>query len=296
MPTHPINYQFSLKYALSDKYGSDKYGKTRSRVATWYTATVSEAFRTKGTLEGLESTLLWDYGCQGVWQDGEDLVAYFEKRLELPLEGFWETTDDQFYIKQYYETLQPIYLEKLVVAPTHTEVTLKAPQKVIWLDPGMAFGTGHHETTRMALEALEKLELMGKTVLDVGSGSGILAMAADFLGAVARGIDVDAATLPVAQDNKKLNGSKAMFEEGTLEGISEQSADVIIANLFAELHIILAGHYSRVLRKDGTLIITGILSEKSEMVREALNTYFEIAETHELNEWILFIGKHNSAA
>jgi ribosomal protein L11 methyltransferase len=257
----------------------------------WYARGVSEAFRTKGTLEGSQSTLLWDYGCQGVWQDGEDLVAYFDQRLELPLEGFWETTDDQHYIKEYYKTLQPIYLEKLVIAPTHTEVLLKAPQKVIWLDPGMAFGTGHHETTQMALEALEQLELTNKTLLDVGSGSGILAIAADFLGATARGIDIDDATILVAEENGRLNNSRATFAEGTLESASDRSEDVIIGNLFAELHVILAIHYSRVLRKNGTLIITGILAEKSEKVKEALHHYFEITKINILNEWTLFVAK-----
>jgi ribosomal protein L11 methyltransferase len=251
---------------------------------------VSEAFRTKGNLESVEATLLWDYGCQGVWQDGEELVAYFDSRLALPLEGTWETTDDELYIKQYYQTLQPIYLSKLVVAPTHTEVTLKAPQKVIWLDPGMAFGTGHHETTRMALEELEKLELRGKTVLDVGTGSGILAMAADFLGATAHGIDIDAATLPVAEENKTLNLSRATFAEGTLEGVPDDSADIIVGNLFAELHVVLAHHYSRVLHANGLLVITGILTEKSDKVKEAVAHFFEITETQTLNEWTLLRG------
>jgi ribosomal protein L11 methyltransferase len=252
---------------------------------------VSEAFRTKGHLESPEATLLWDYGCQGVWQDGEDLVAYFEKRLDLPLEGNWETTDDQLYIKQYYDTLQPIYLNKLVVAPTHTEVTLKAPQKVIWLDPGMAFGTGHHETTRMALEELEKLELTGKTVLDVGTGSGILAIAADFLGGVAHGVDIDATTIPVAEENKILNLSRATFAEETLEGMPDKSADLIVGNLFAELHVVLAHHYARVLQKGGTLVITGILSEKSEKVKEAIMHFFDITEARVLNEWTLITAR-----
>lgn len=252
---------------------------------------MSEAFRTRGTLEGLESTLLWDFGCQGVWQDGEDLVAYFEKRLDLPLEGTWETTDDQQFIKQYYETLQPIYLEKLVVAPTHTEVTLKAPQRVIWLDPGMAFGTGHHETTHMALSALERLELTNKTVLDVGSGSGILTIAASFLSANSHGIDIDAATILVAKENARLNGSRATFAEGTLENVPDDSADIIVGNLFAELHVILAFHYARVLRSNGELIVTGILSEKSEKVKEAVEYFFEITTEQTMNEWTLLRGK-----
>jgi ribosomal protein L11 methyltransferase len=256
--------------------------------------TVSEAFRTKGHLESPEATLLWDYGCQGVWQDGEDLVAYFENRLDLPLMGTWETTDDQYYIKQYYETLQPIYLEKIVVAPTHTRVTLTAPQKVIWLDPGMAFGTGHHETTRMALEALENLELRGKTVLDVGSGSGILAIAADFLGATAHGIDIDASTVPVAKENARLNGSRATFAEGTLEGSADQSADVIVGNLFAELHGVLSHHYSRVLRGGGSLIVTGIQAEKSEKVKETLRHFFDIGAEQTMDGWTLLRGKRKA--
>jgi ribosomal protein L11 methyltransferase len=251
---------------------------------------VSEAFRTKGHLESSEAALLWDYGCQGVWQDGEDLVAYFENRLDLPLNGTWETTDDQHFIRQYYETLQPIYLERLVVAPTHTEVILKAPQKVVWLDPGMAFGTGHHETTRMALEALEKLELIGKTVLDVGSGSGILAIAADFLGATAHGIDIDASAVPVAKENARLNGSRATFAEATLESIADDSADVIVGNLFAELHVVLSHHYSRVLKENGTLIVTGIQTEKSAKVKEALEHFFEITAEQTMNEWTLLQG------
>lgn len=245
-------------------------------------------------MESPEATLLWDYGCQGVWQDGEDLVAYFESRLDLPLEGHWETTDDNLYIQNYYATLQPIYLNKLVVAPTHTKVTLKAPQKVIWLDPGMAFGTGHHETTRMALEELEKLELSNKTVLDVGSGSGILAIAAELLGATASGIDIDPATLATAEENKKLNSSRATFREGTLEQISDNSTDIIVGNLFAELHILLAHHYARVLRENGTLIITGIQAEKTDKVKEAIGHFFEITETRVLNEWTIIIGKLKS--
>jgi ribosomal protein L11 methyltransferase len=257
---------------------------------------VSEAFRTKGHLESTEATLLWDYGCQGVWQDGEDLVAYFENRLDLPLNGTWETTDDQHYIKRYYETLQPIYLEKLVVAPTHTEVTLKSPQKVIWLDPGMAFGTGHHETTRMALEMLEGLELTNKAFLDVGSGSGILAMAADSLGATAHGIDIDGSTVPVAKENAKLNGSRATFIEATLESVADKSADVIIGNLFAELHVVLSHHYSRVLRENGTLIVTGIQAEKSTKVKEALEHFFDITAEQTINEWTLLSGKGKVAS
>jgi ribosomal protein L11 methyltransferase len=256
---------------------------------------MSEAFRTKGNLEGPQSDVLWEYGCTGVLQDGDDLVGYFPSQLPLPLSGHWESVDDMDYVKQYFDTLEPIFLERLIIAPTHREITPSKNQRVIWLDPGMAFGTGHHETTYMALQALETLELEGKSVLDVGTGSGILAMAASHLGSAAViGIDIDPQAIIVARENAELNNITLDLLDGTLEGQSDRSADIIIANLFAELHVMLATHYQRVLKPQGHLIITGILSEKSSMVREALSTHFIIEHTNTRGEWTLFQLTANS--
>ncbi len=252
---------------------------------------MSEAFRSKGMLESLEADLLWQYGCQGIMQEGEDLVAYFPSRIDLPLKGSWESIQDIDYVKQYFDTLEPIVLEHLIIAPTHHQVQAKDNQQVIWLDPGMAFGTGHHETTYMALATLETLELRNKTVLDVGTGSGILAMAAHLLGSPkVTGIDIDPQAVMVAKENAKLNKLELDLDEGTIEGQADQSADIIVANLFAELHVLLASHYARVLKPNGTLVITGILSEKSAMVLGALKT-FTLQETKTKGEWTLFSFK-----
>ena len=253
---------------------------------------MSEAFRIKASLEGLESDLLWEHGCAGVWQDGDHLVAYFATRIPLPLKGQWESINDIDYIKQYFDTLEPIIFNHLIIAPTHRAIEAKQNQQVIWLDPGMAFGTGHHETTHMALETLETLELKDKTVLDVGTGSGILAMAASRLGSPnVIGIDLDPQAIRVAKENAQLNNISLQLLDGTLEGQSNHSADIIVANLFAELHVILANHYQRVLKPKGALIITGILSEKSPSVLEALSTGFNLEQTHTRGEWTLFSFK-----
>ena len=223
-----------------------------------------------------------------MWQDGEDIVAYFSAPLELPFVGVWEALEAQDYIERYYAELQPVYLSTLVVAPTHSEVMLTGGQKVLWLDPGMAFGTGHHETTRLALRELERLELGGKHVLDVGAGSGILAIAADLLGAAAaHGLDTDPDTLPVAEANRALNRSRATFALGTVQDAPASSADVVVANLFAELHVELCGEYRRVLKPGGNLIVTGILHDKLPAVEAALTACFEVGAVVTDGEWAL---------
>ena len=249
---------------------------------------MSEVFRFTGSLDDPATDQLWEFGCEGLWQDGAEVVASFPERLELPVDGTWEAPDEEDYLQRYFESLQPVYLTHLVIAPTHTEVTLKAGQKPLWLDPGMAFGTGHHETTRLALRALESLDLQNKDVLDVGAGSGILTIAADLLGAKSsHGVDIDAETLPVAEMNNRLNRARATFAFGTLQDEPEHSADVVVANLFAELHVTLAGEYRRVIRAEGQLLVTGILVERLESVHEVLAPSFVITDTAIDGEWAL---------
>lgn len=247
---------------------------------------MSVAFRTRGNLDDEQlSDLLWQHGCTGLWQDGEELVAYFPKPRPLPLAGRWET-DTTDYLARYYAELQPVAVGPLVIAPTHAQPTLTAPQQVIWLDPGMAFGTGHHESTYLALAALCALELHGARVLDVGSGSGILAIAADKLGAAAAlGIDIDPQTLPVAERNRQLNRSHARFALASLADVPGPF-EVIVANLYAELHLELAARYAAALAPGGVLIASGILAAKAPALRQALAAALTIEAEHTRGEWV----------
>ena len=259
---------------------------------------MSVAFRLPGSLESREAelALLWAYGCHGLWQDEDSVLAYFDAPKELPLAGCWEGADDTDYLARYYAELQPVRLSRLVVAPTHGPLQLEPGQKVLWLDPGMAFGTGHHETTRLALQALEQSELAGLELLDVGAGSGILSIAADLLGAAsARGLDIDPDTVPVARANARLNLSRARFELGRLQDEAADSADVVLANLFAELHVLLAAEYRRVLRPGGTLYATGILAEKQKLVEAALAPHFQLLELRPGREWLLLAARAKEA-
>lgn len=262
-------------------------------------------------LEGPEAGILWEYGCSGILQEGDDLVAWFDERTDLPLEGTWETPEDIDYVARYYRDLAAVQAGSLTVAPTHETVSLTSGGKVLWVDPGMAFGSGHHRTTHSVLLWLEEMDLDGKRVLDVGAGSGILALAADLLGAdTVLGLDNDPQTVPVAQANARLNRSRARFIHGTLTGESvpdpfntgttgteppEAPAvqtggtwDVVTANLYAELHVALAHAYRAQLVPGGILLAAGVLDVQAPRVREALQEHFQVTDEVSDGEWTSF--------
>ncbi|ADI14461.1 50S ribosomal protein L11 methyltransferase [Truepera radiovictrix] len=257
------------------------------------TSRMTLAFRVRGTLEDPHLAPLWEAGCTGMLEDGGEVVAFFsepppgELLTRFPPGGRWERVDDTDWVARYHETLAPVVVGRLVVAPTHREVTLRAPQRALWLDPGMAFGTGHHETTYLALAALERLELRGRRVLDVGAGSGILAIAADLLGAAeAEGLDIDPDTVGVAEANAALNASRARFSAGELSART-RPAHVIVANLYAELHAELAPLYARLLKPGGYLLATGILASRGAVAQGALERVFGSVEVEARGEWLL---------
>lgn len=236
--------------------------------------------------------MLWEHGCRGVLEEAGEVVGYFDSLAALPLSGNWEELPDEDYQGRYFLGLEPVSVGPLVVAPTHREAVLQAGQKPLWIDPGMAFGTGHHETTRLALQSLGDIALAGKSVLDVGSGSGILGIAADLLGAgAALGVDNDPETVPIARENARLNRSRARFEA---RGISSSDrADLVVANLHAELHVELAPAYALALPPGGTLLVTGILAERSDIVPPAFAPWFEPVRWRDEGEWRLLEAVRN---
>ena len=211
-------------------------------------------------LEGALVAEWWQQGACGVMVDGDDLIAYFPERLSTLGAGTWEEVDTTDHVAAYFAGLHPVDAGAIVVAPTHRTATLRAGQQVLWLDPGMAFGTGHHETTALALAALGRLDLAGKRVLDVGAGSGVLAIAADKLGAAeVLGIDIDPDTVPVARANAERNRSRARFEAGAFGAVDVGRADVLVANLQAEIFSLCWDAVAAAAAPGATLLLTGIL-------------------------------------
>lgn len=243
-------------------------------------------FRLKGDFATLDaySVVLFDLGARGLEEKPGEVWAYFPDRTELPLPGEWAELPDTDWLEAWRRDLKPVKAGPFVVlAPWHT---WEGDEKQIILEPGMAFGTGHHQTTRMALETLAKRVEPDMRVLDLGTGSGILAIGAAMLGADAIGVDIDQAVIPQAIENAALNGVYPKFEVGSL-GDVEGPFDIMVANLYAELHAYLASTYPEAFGLCGTLILTGILSDRESLVRQALEAdQFGLLERRQEGEWV----------
>ena len=191
--------------------------------------------------------------------------------------------------KQYYK---PFRLgEHMVVKPTWEPWDAQAGDLIIEIDPGMAFGTGTHETTAMCVQLIEKY-YRGGTLLDVGTGSGILAIAAARLGA--KGIvavDIDPDAVRVARENVAHNGLQDAIEVrkgDLLQGLS-QRFDFAVANILAPVICLLAAPLKAHLTPGGRFVCSGIIAEAEDEVRAALlNAGYTIDETARKGDWVAF--------
>lgn len=187
--------------------------------------------------------------------------------------------------------------KRLLVVPTWEEAVQLPGDLVIRIDPGMAFGTGGHETTRLCLEMLEGVMegeplLTVPSLLDLGTGSGILAMAASLLGAGRiLALDIDPDAIVVARENLALNQLSDQIECGTvpLESLAEHF-DIILANILAEELVRLAPYLTACLSPGGSLILSGILAEKEPLVRQGFNSQpLEYIQTSRDGEWVAML-------
>ena len=172
--------------------------------------------------------------------------------------------------KQYFHVTHEG--KSLVFKPSWEEYAPKEGEHVIEIDPGMAFGTGTHHTTNMMMERLEKVITPDSTVFDVGTGSGILAIAAAMLGAKSvKAVDIDGVAVRVAKENVADNGLSEQIEvrEGDLLHGTEGKADVIIANIIADIVIMLLQDIPQKLNDNGVLLASGIIEERMPDVEAA---------------------------
>lgn len=190
--------------------------------------------------------------------------------------------------KDYFKTFR--VSRHIIVKPTwEKNLEVKPDDIVIEIDPGMAFGTGTHETTSMCIELLDKYMEKEDFVLDAGCGSGILSIAAAKLGAKkVLGIDIDETAVEVADENIILNDVSdiAAVQYGDVTKGIDISTDLVIANLMAELIVMITPNVPVYLKENGLFITSGILLEKKAMVLEALeSSNFEPVEVCEKGEW-----------
>jgi ribosomal protein L11 methyltransferase len=197
--------------------------------------------------------------------------------------------------KKYYNPVK--ISEKFTIVPTwEIYEPVSSDELIIELDPGMAFGTGTHPTTVMCIQALERTVRPGDRVIDVGTGSGVLSIAAAMLGAEdVRAYDLDDVAVTTAKLNIKLNKvsqSVDISQNNLLDGVEEHSADVIVANILAEVILRFTDDVARVVKPGGSFIASGIIQQKKELVKDALiEAGFEIAETILMEDWVAIIAK-----
>lgn len=195
--------------------------------------------------------------------------------------------------KKYYKPTK--IGQRIVVKPTWEDYKPENGELIIELDPGMAFGTGTHETTSMCIRELEKYVNEDSKVFDIGCGSGILAIAAAKLGAKeVLAVDLDEVAVKVSKENVEENNVSDSVEvrHGNLMDVVKDRADVVVANIIADIIKILAKDVHNFMKKDAVFISSGIILDKVEEVKESLiENGFEIIDIKKLGEWSAIVSK-----
>lgn len=195
--------------------------------------------------------------------------------------------------KKYFHTIE--IGEKLAVVPSWEDYDNPKNRTILSIDPGAAFGTGTHATTSLCLELLESKIESGVKMLDIGCGSGILALASVLLGAKsAVGVDIDAQSVKTATENAEINNisDKAKFLVGDLADKVYGKYEVICANIVADVIIRLLPDVHRFMTEDGSLIISGIIDIRKEDIFEAVRLNgFTVTEERYKDNWCAFVLK-----
>jgi ribosomal protein L11 methyltransferase len=277
--------------------------------ATWFAVEVATE---TAAVEAVEYALL-EAGAAGAEENtdadlGTVVTGYFQgtpdrelirtaladalRIYDLPTSSAREMTlrevPNRDWLAEWKASWQPVRIGRFIVAPPWSELDNKPGDLVIRIEPGMAFGTGTHETTRLCLHAIEE-HFTGSSMLDVGTGTGILAIAAAkmFPGARVEACDTDAEAVTIAIENARLNKVKKIaFRVGTLDQAA--SADLVCANLTADVILPMLGDLVAV--SCGRLVLSGILREQAGQIEARLiELGVEDWQTREDGEWVAII-------
>lgn len=236
-------------------------------------------------------------------EEGLDGLAQFVDLGERAIRA--SETEDKDWINNWKEYFKPFTVDDILIKPTWEEVPEAHKDKLlIQIDPGTAFGTGMHETTQLCLKQLKRFVAPGSTVLDVGTGSGILGIAALKLGAErVFGTDLDENAISAVRENLQSNGihpDRFQVVQGNLiddPAVQEQAGfaryDLAVANILADVIILLQGEVASHLKPGGIFITSGIIDAKEEAVLEAFagNQAFEVLEVGRQGDWVSVTAK-----
>lgn len=227
----------------------------------------------------------------------QSLVSHLEENLGLDLSGWQERkVPDQDWVRMTQSQFGPIEVTPtLMIVPSWHLDEAKAmdgdPDRVVLqLDPGMAFGTGSHPTTHLCLQWLCDHALAGKTVLDYGCGSGILAIAARRLGASrVWGVDIDAQAVSTTLDNARVNN--VQIEAALPDGLPEGTFDVVVANILSSPLKVMAPMLSARVAPGGYMVLSGILEEQAQEVADFYKPWLNLTVWQTLDGWVCLAGQ-----
>jgi len=212
------------------------------------------------------------------------LEEIFETEIEYNFQI--EEKSNQDWIKTYQESVQPVEIDEFYIHPSWYPA--KEDKINILIDPALAFGSGHHETTRSCVKAIKKYVNKGDTLLDVGCGSGILGIVASKLGAVVDACDTDPLAVESAKENFELNNAQYRKIWRGSASESEDTYDVVVANIIADVLVFIAQDLKN--KTKDRLILSGIIEKYKEKVLKKYKE-FELIEEIPENEWVTLILK-----
>ena len=212
------------------------------------------------------------------------------------LELTYRQIDDEDWRNEWKKYYKPIKTNSVTVVPNWIKYKPAKDEKILWLNPGMAFGTGEHETTNMCLSLLGEVDARDKTVIDVGTGSGILGIASILCGAKSAYMcDIDGVAIESARENALLNKvtDKTEIEVADLLQKTDKKADLIFANITADILIRLSKAIVPFLKEGGSIILSGIIHSRLDDVKNAyLEQKLELCSHKNLGEWnaLMFVN------
>lgn len=270
----------------------------------------------KDLLDLMDSGVIWDYIDEHLVKDDgkaqvkgyfpvdgfEDVKADLDERFEFfkancpfdygTLDISKAVVDDNDWVKSWKENYKPIHAGRVTIVPQWIDYVPEDGEYIVKIDPGMAFGTGEHESTKMCLRFLQALGVEGKSVIDIGTGSGILALASAKLGAsTVEAYDIDDNAVKAAKENAALNGleDKLKVDNANLLDKTSGKFDIVLANITADVLITLSATLGEYMKKDGMVIISGIILKREDDVKKAfIKAGFKIVERMNMGEWLGF--------
>lgn len=248
------------------------------------------ALRTGLTLDDFNVHLaaLEAAGLLGAVEEDGVTSGYFPDRVDnLPVDGAWEEVADRDWNAEWRRGLEPVRVGNIVIAPPWHAT---GADSEIVIEPAQAFGTGHHETTTGCLAVLQEHALAGSRLLDLGTGTGVLAIAAARLGATVVAVDVDPVAVRAAADNARNNAVDISIREGSLAAAGDDPFDVIVGNLDTRTICGMAAELAARLAAGGLLVASGVSREREHEAVAALTAAGLSVEVRPGHDWIVILA------